>query len=310
MNSRNDEPIEIQPVAGLGLVRAGDDLVSKIIEALAAVGRCFSDGDVLVLTSKIVSKAEDRVVELNAVVPGHAARALARVSGRDARLCELIIANTRKVWGLIPSGPKGVEWATRLPEVFPIGADATAEMFAREPTMILAELPSGLCLADAGIDSSNVEGVDRVILLPLDPNESCRRFAAQILEQTGTEVAVVISDTELRVHRFGSIDHAIGSWGIQTVAGHFGTLDFVGRPKHGGMEATTDAIVAAASLVMGNCAEGIPAAVVRGARFVRKNAGMLPIQEPPSTYLKGVLFNLWCRVRLAYYRLIGTAACS
>lgn len=297
--------MEVHPVIGLGLIQTGGDLAAHIVERLAAAGRAPMDGDILVLSSKIVSKSEGRTVELADVTPGTAARALARVSGRDERLCELIIRNTRKVWGLIPSGSKGLEWSQRLPQVFPIGPAETTRLFALEPTMILAELPTGLCLADAGIDSSNVEGQGRVVFLPENPDESCRKLAASVLEGTGAKIAVIISDTEIRVTRFGSLDHAIGSWGIQTIAGHFGSTDFVGRPKHGGMEATTDAVVAAASLVMGNCAEGVPAAIVRGARYTRVDAGMLPIQEPPSSFLKGVLFNLWCRLRLIYYRTVG-----
>lgn len=301
MNERRN--IEIVPVTGLGMIQAGDDLAALITHALGSEG--FQDGDVLVLTSKIVSKAEGRIVELKDVVPSGEARALARVSGREARFCEVLLRNTRRVWGLIATGKKGVEWAAKLPEVFPVGHAEVARLFAVEPMMILAELPGGLCLTDAGIDSSNVEGVERVILLPEDANQSCRRIADAVRALSGKTIAVIVSDTEMRTHRFGSLDHAIGSWGIQTVAGHFGEVDLTGRPKNGGMEATADSIVAAASLTMGNCAEGVPAAVVRGARYRAIERGMLPIQEPPSSYAKGVLFNAWCRLKLAWYRWTG-----
>lgn len=292
--------IEIVPVTGLGMIQAGDDLAALVTGALPV-----EDGDVLVLTSKVVSKAEGRVVELRDVVPSNEARALARVSGREPRFCEVLLRNSRRVWGLIATGKKGVEWAAKLPEVFPVGQAEVARMFAVEPMMILAELPGGLCLTDAGIDSSNVEGLERVILLPEDANQSCRRIAEAVRARTGKKIAVIVSDTEMRTHRFGSLDHAIGSWGIQTVAGHFGACDLTGRPKNGGMEATADSIVAAASLTMGNCAEGVPAAVVRGATYRPMDRGMLPIQEPPSSYAKGVLFNVWCRLRLLYYRVVG-----
>ena len=297
--------VEILPVLGLGMIQSGDDLATLVVGALQASGQGFEDGDVLVLTSKIVSKAEGRIVELSGVVPSAEARALAKVSGREARFCEVLLRNTKRVWGLIATGKKGAEWAAKLPEVFPVGPDEVARMFASEPTMILAELPNGLCLTDAGIDSSNVEGTDRVILLPADANQSCRNLADALRRSTGRTVAVVVSDTELRTNRFGAVDHAIGSWGIQTVAGHFGEVDLSGRPKNGGMEATVDSIVAAASLTMGNCAEGVPAALVRGATYRAVERGMMPIQEPPSSYLKGVLFNIWCRLRLFYYRLVG-----
>lgn len=297
--------IEIVPVRGLGLIHAGDDLAQLILDRLSRDGTSFEDGDALVLTSKIVSKSEGRVVELSSVRPGPRARALARVSGLDARLCELIIKHTRRIWGVISSGPKGLQWARRLPDVFPVGPTVVAEMFASEPTMILAELPNGLCLANAGIDSSNVEGQDRVILLPEDPDASCSRIREAVRTHTGRSVAVIVSDTEMRVNRFGSLDHAIGSWGIQTVASYFGEPDLVGRPKHGGMEATTDMVVAAAALAMGNCAEGVPAVIVRGVTFRAVDQGMMPIQEPPSSYLHGVLFSLWCRLKVAFYRAIG-----
>ena len=297
--------IEILPVTGIALVQKGDDLVALVQEALARDGTALQDGDALVLTSKVVSKSEGRIVELASVQPSSEARALARVSGREARFCEVLIRHSRKVWALIATGKKAVEWAERLPEVFPVGQDKVRELFGREPNMILAELSNGLCLTDAGIDSSNVEGAERVILLPEDPNGSCRRLSETIRERFGKSVAVIISDTEMRPNRFGSVDQAIGSWGVETVASHFGQTDLVGRPKVGGMECTTDLIVAAASLVMGNCAEGVPSAVVRGVRYKPVQHGMLPIQESPSSYHKAVVYNVWCHLRLLYYRLVG-----
>ena len=297
--------IEILPVTGLGLIQKGDDLVQQAIDALQRDGLAFADGDALVLTSKIVSKSEGRIVELKDVVPGREALALAKISGREARFCEVLIRNTKKVWALIATGKKAVEWAERLPSVFPVGRDKVAELFGREPHMILAEVHNGFCLTDAGIDSSNVEGLERVILLPEDPNGSCKKLADTIRERTGKSVAVIISDTEMRTNRFGSVDQAIGSWGVETVASHFGQTDLVGRPKVGGMECTTDLIVASASLVMGNCDEGIPAAVVRGVRYQRVDHGLLPIQEPPSSYHKAVMYNIWCHLKFFWYRMIG-----
>jgi coenzyme F420-0:L-glutamate ligase/coenzyme F420-1:gamma-L-glutamate ligase len=297
--------IQIIPIRDMGLIARGDDLTGIVLERLAKQGDAIDEGDVVIVTSKVLSKAEGRMVPLATVTPSRAARSLARVSGRDPRICELIIANSRKVWGILPTGKAGLDWYRKLPEVFPVGQKVVEELFAKEPTMIMAEVANGLIVTDAGIDSSNVEGTENAILLPENPDESCRRLRAEVRERTGKTVAVITSDTDIRFQRFGSVDQAVGSWGIETVATHFGQKDLYGKPKIGGVDCLADMISNAAALVMGNNDQAIPVAVMRGLSYRVVERGLSPIQVSMDSVGMGVIYNLWCDFRLWFHNLAG-----
>lgn len=297
--------IQIVPVHEMGMIEKGHDLATIILACLEKQGVAVEENDVVVVTSKAFSKAEGRIIPLSTVEPTKRARSLARVSGRDARICELILRNSRKVWGILPTGKAGLEWLRKLPEVFPVGREMVEKLLAKEPTMIMAEVYGGLVVTDAGIDGSNVEGTENAILLPESADESCRRLRAQILERTGKTVAVITSDTDIRFQRFGSVDQAIGSWGIQTVSSMFGQKDLYGKPKIGGVDAVTDMISNAAALVMGNCAEAVPVALVKGAKYISVDKGLMPVQVSMDAVGVGVIYNVWCDLKLAFYNLIG-----
>ncbi len=297
--------IQIVPVKEMGMITAGQDLAATIMGCLEKQGVAIDENDVIVVTSKAFSKAENRIIPLGTVTPSKRARALARVSGRDARICELILRHSKKVWGILPTGKAGLEWSRKLPEVFPVGQEMVQKLFAKEPTMIMAEVYNGLVVTDAGIDGSNVEGTENAILLPESADESCRRLRATVKERTGKTVAVITSDTDIRFQRFGSVDQAVGSWGIQTVSPMFGQQDLYGKPKIGGTDATTDMISNAAALVMGNCNEAVPVALVKGAKYVSVDKGLMPVQVSMDAVGVGVIYNVWCDLKLAFYNLVG-----
>ena len=297
--------VQIVPVKDMGMIQKDQDLAGLILSCLEKQGFKVDENDVVVVTSKAFSKAEGRIIPLSTVEPSKRARALARVSGRDPRICELILRHSKKVWGILPTGKAGLEWFQKLPEVFPVGREMVEKLFAKEPTMIMAEVYNGLVVTDAGIDGSNVEGTENAILLPESADESCRRLRAAIKERTGKTVAVITSDTDIRFQRFGSVDQAIGSWGIQSVAAMFGQKDLYGKPKIGGADAVTDMISNAAALVMGNCAEAVPVALVKGVKYIPVDKGLMPVQVSMDAVGMGVIYNVWCDIKLAFYNLVG-----
>lgn len=200
-------PLEIIPVTGIGEVKPGDDLAQLITSKIG-----LKDQDVLVVTQKVVSKAEDRILpaaEKAAAIAAESVRVLRRSAG-------LIISETRH----------------------------------------------GFVCANAGVDSSNVEG-DRIVLLPLDPDLSARRIRARVKHLSDVDVAVVITDTFGRAWRLGQTDVAIGVAGLGPFAEYRGKTDTQGRPLFATRICIADELAGAAELVMGK-AEGICAAVVRG----------------------------------------------
>jgi coenzyme F420-0:L-glutamate ligase/coenzyme F420-1:gamma-L-glutamate ligase len=297
--------IEIIPVKEMGFIEKGQDLTALILQRLEQQGVAVDENDVVVITSKVVSKAEGRIIPLSTVIPSRAARALAKVSGRDPRICELIIRHSKKVWGILPTGKAALDWYAKLPEVFPVGRKMVEELFAKEPTMILAEIYNGLVVTDAGIDCSNVHGTENAILLPENADRSCQQIREEIRQKTGKTVAVIMSDTDIRFQRFGSVDQTVGSWGIETVASHFGQKDLYGKPKVGGVDAVADMIANAAALIMGNTDQAIPVVLMKGVQYRASEKGLSPIQVPLDSVGQGVIYNLWCDLKLWVYNLAG-----
>jgi coenzyme F420-0:L-glutamate ligase/coenzyme F420-1:gamma-L-glutamate ligase len=197
-----------------------------------AAGEGVVPGDVLAVAHKVVSKAEGRVVALAAVRPGPAARALAAQTGKEPALCELILAESRRV-------------------------------VRRRGGTLICETHQGLVCANAGIDSSNVPGEDEVLLLPADPDASARRLRAEIATAAGCRVAVVISDSFGRPWRVGQADVAIGCAGIDPIDDRRGTSDRDGRELRATEVAIVDQLAAAADLCRDKAA-GLPASIVRG----------------------------------------------
>jgi coenzyme F420-0:L-glutamate ligase/coenzyme F420-1:gamma-L-glutamate ligase len=204
--------LEIHPVPGLPEVRPGDDLA-----ALIAAAADLQDGDVVVVTSKVVSKAEGRLL------PAGADREAARLAAVEAE---------------------------------------TARVVARRGTTTIAQTGTGLVLAAAGVDASNVRS-DEIALLPEDPDRSARELRAALEQRTGRRLAVVVSDTLGRAWRVGQVDQAIGVAGLAPVRDARGTTDSHGAVLEVTEIAVADELASAAELVKGK-ADGVPVAVVRG----------------------------------------------
>lgn len=233
------------------MVRPGDDLCQKVIDALNAATMDLEDGDVVVLAQKIVSKAEDRQVALADVTPSPAALELAGKTGKDPRVVELILSE----------------------------AD---EVVRVRPNLIIVRHKLGLVLANAGIDQSNVgagEGA-QALLLPVDPDASAAKLRAALHEATGRTVAVLVIDSLGRAWRVGTTGTAIGVAGLPALLNLRGQPDLNGRKLESSELGLADEIAAAASLVMGQAAEATPIVVVRGLNYTEDGSTARTLLRP------------------------------
>jgi coenzyme F420-0:L-glutamate ligase / coenzyme F420-1:gamma-L-glutamate ligase len=217
--------LRVIPVQGLPEVGEGDD-----VAALIAVAVKLQDGDVVVVAHKVVSKAEGRVVRLDDVEPSPQARDLA--DGEDPRRLEVILRES-------------------------------ARLVRTRPPLVIAETRHGFVCASAGVDSSNAPEPNMLVLLPKDPDSSAARLRDRLRELTGTEVAVIVSDSFGRAWRQGTTDVAIGCAGLQPLLDLQGERDVTGYELHATVIAVADELAGAAELVRGKLVQ-IPVAVVRG----------------------------------------------
>jgi coenzyme F420-0:L-glutamate ligase / coenzyme F420-1:gamma-L-glutamate ligase len=224
--------IRIIPVGGIGEVRAGDDLAELIGAVLAQGGATLVDGDVLVVTQKIVSKAEDRLVDPATVEPSAFAHQIAAQGRKDAQFQEVVLRESRRI----------VKMANGV---------------------LITETHHGLICANSGVDESNVAGGRVVCLLPVDPDASAARLRAALRERLGVTVAVIISDTFGRPWRDGQVNVAIGCAGIAPLSDYAGVDDPYGYTMHATLIAVADELAGAAELVMGKI-DRVPVAIVRG----------------------------------------------
>jgi coenzyme F420-0:L-glutamate ligase / coenzyme F420-1:gamma-L-glutamate ligase len=239
--------IEVLGVEGFPEVRPGDDLNPMISDAVA---RDLRAGDVLLVTHKIVSKAEDRLVDLRTVEPSTLAKGYATRFGKDPRQIEVVLRESRRIVRM----DRGI---------------------------VISETHHGFVCANAGVDSSNVPGDDTVCLLPVDPDASAARLREALAEDHGVEVAVVISDSFGRAWRHGITDVAIGVAGMDPVADYRGQRDPHGYPMEASVLAVADELAAAAELVMGKT-DGIPLAIVRGYSYSPTPGNARELLMPPE----------------------------
>lgn len=228
--------ISLTTVDGIPEIKPGDDLAGIIAAALAAAGIRLEAEDVLVVTQKVVSKAEGRVVELASVTPRPEAEAWAAQWGKDARQVELVLQESVEVLRMAPGG------------------------------LIISRTRHGFVCANAGVDLSNVGGGDVATLLPADPDASARALRDRLGELAGISPAVIVSDSFGRPWRNGIINVAIGSAGLEPLLDLRGTPDAQGRVMHSTVVAVADELASAADLAGGKVAQR-PVVVVRGYEY-------------------------------------------
>jgi coenzyme F420-0:L-glutamate ligase/coenzyme F420-1:gamma-L-glutamate ligase len=232
------DSVSIRALAPFPDVRAGDDLAQLIVDGARAADIVPRDGDVLVVAQKIVSKAENRYVDLATVVPSTSALELATLIGKDARVVEVILGESRRV------------------------VRATRDV-------LIVEHRLGFVMANAGVDASNVgTSLDgHVLRLPEDPDATAARLADDLQRRFGTAIGVIVNDSFGRAWRIGSVGVALGVAGLPAIVDLRGTPDRYGRRLQATVVGYADEIAAAASLVMGQAGEGQPVVLVRGLRW-------------------------------------------
>ncbi len=233
--------VEIIPIPIDRDVKEDDDIPSLILESIKSNSLILLDRDVLVIAHKIVSKAEGRIVDLDGIEPSEEAKSIAMKHGKDARIVELMLREGRIV--------------------------------VAEHGIIITRTRHGFVAANAGIDASNVQGNDRVVLLPLDADVSARRIRDRIHALTGKSVAVIITDTFGRPFREGQVNVAIGIAGIDPIIDYRGKKDMYGKELRVTEIAVVDEVASAAELVMGK-SRGIPVAIVRGLDYNSADYGI------------------------------------
>lgn len=237
---------EVIGLQGIPEVHPGDDLPRLVVDAARRQDTPLATGDLLVVGQKVVSKAEGRLVRLADVVVSPAAGALAAALGRDPRLVEVILRESRRVVRM----DRGV---------------------------LITETQHGWICANAGVDQSNVEA-DTVALLPADPDRSARALRDGVHALAGAEVAVIVADTFGRPWREGLVNVAVGVAGFAPLRSYLGQRDPAGRPLQATVLALADELAAAAEPVMGKL-DRVPAAIIRGLALAASDEGSAPLRR-------------------------------
>lgn len=231
------------------MVQPGDDLPALLLAALQRHEIALEAGDILVLAQKIISKAEGRLVALDSVHVTPQAQELAAQVQKDPRLVQLIL-------------------------------DESNEVVRSRPGLIVVEHRLGFVSANAGIDHSNVEAPDTVLLLPQDPDASAERVRQALAAATGVQPGVEIIDSHGRAWREGTVGVAIGLAGLPGVVDLRGEPDLFGNELRATILGAADELAAAASLVMGQAGEGCPAVHVRGFPYELRQAALSELLRP------------------------------
>lgn len=230
--------LAIIPVKGIPDIESGDNLGEIIVARLKGQGDQFQDGDVAVVSQKVVSKAEGRVVNLSKVTPSPFASFVAKEAGKDPRQVEIILRETRKI-------------------------------IRMKAGHLITETRHGFICANAGVDASNVgRGKNIVTLLPLDPDASAYRIGKTISKLTGKAVPVIVTDTFGRAWRMGQVNFAIGISGMKPIHDYRGSRDMYRHTLRVTEIAVADELASAGELVM-NKSDKVPVALVRGYKFRR-----------------------------------------
>lgn len=244
--------LTLTALRGIRLVEPGDDLAAITVAAFASNGLRPQGGDVLVVAQKVVSKAEGRYVEVANVEPSASAIALAAEIGKDPRFVEIVLGESKRV-------------------------------VRHRPGLLIVEHRLGFVMANAGIDHSNVPvvgGVERVLLLPRDPDGSARALRDRLVGAFGVPIGVVISDSFGRPWRKGTVGIALGAAGLPTVIDMRGQPDLFGRELLVTETGFADEIAAAAGLLMGQADEALPMVLVRGLAWSAPDAPAVALIRP------------------------------
>ncbi len=249
------QSISLIPVRGIPEIKPNDNLVEAIQNALSQNSLTLEEADILVCAQKIISKAENRIVDLNKVQPSPYAHTLSKEVSKDPRLIEVILSETTKI----------IKMDQRKPE----------------KGRLIVETRGGVISANAGVDASNVSGGDMVTLLPIDSDESADKLAQGFKDRLGIDVAIIITDTVGRPWRDGLVDIAIGCSGIKALKDYRGESDSKGFELNATVMAVADEIASAAGLLMEK-ADSVPVVIVRGYEYETGGNGAKELIRNPE----------------------------
>jgi coenzyme F420-0:L-glutamate ligase/coenzyme F420-1:gamma-L-glutamate ligase len=235
--SKKLSTVELIPITGIGEIQKGENISDSLLDACRKLGFTFRSKDILVVTHKIVSKAEGRVLDLDDVLPSRFAIKAGKHIQKDPRQVEVILSEARRLVKMVRG-------------------------------LIIAETSHGFVCANAGVDQSNVDK-GKIVLLPRQPDKSAQKLREGIKRHTRKEIAVIISDTFGRPWREGQVDVAIGLAGIDPFSDYRGRKDQYGYELHATVICIADEIASAAELCMKKL-DRVPAVVVRGIDYVKK----------------------------------------
>lgn len=246
--------LTLTPLPNIPLIQPGDDLAGLILSSLKQADITLQDGDILVLAQKIVSKVENRLVDLATITPTPAALELAEKTGKDPRLVELVLRESN-------------------------------EVLRTRPGSVVVEHKLGFVCANAGIDHSNVAGdgnqaEEWVLLLPENPDQSAAEIRAALESVSGKRIGVLIIDSHGRAWRLGTVGVAIGLSGLPGLVDERGWTDLFGYTLQITVVGVADELAAAASLVMGQAAEGTPVVHVRGFPYPLRDGSLKEMLRP------------------------------
>lgn len=244
----------LTPLLKIPLICHGDDLVDTLLKGLTATDISLNDNDILIIAQKIVSKSEGRTESLSGIAPSRAAVELASKTGKDARLVEFILQES-------------------------------SEILRAHSDTIIAEHKVGFVCSNAGIDQSNVadenvDGDDLILLLPRDPDRSAHNIRKEIELLTGRQIGVMIIDSHGRPWRKGTVGTCIGISGVPALVDLRGQRDLFGGVLHGTQVGVGDELAGAASLVMGQAAEGYPVIHARGFPYPLRESTLKELLRP------------------------------
>ena len=246
--------LTLTSLGNVPMIRRDDNLADILMGGLKETGIELQDNDVLVIAQKIVSKAEGRMVNLNTVVPSARALLLSQETGKDARIVELLLGESR-------------------------------EILRVRPNTIIVEHRLGFICANAGIDQSNVrepDGEEYALLLPIDPDSSAKKIRKEIESRTGRRIGVMIIDSHGRAWRNGTVGVCIGLSGLSGVIDERGWKDLFGYTLKITVVGVADELAAAASLMMGQAAEGTPVVHARGFPYPLGEGSLNELIRPKS----------------------------
>lgn len=240
----------LKGVLGLPNLQPGDDLAGLVVNSLHEAGMTLQPDDALVITSKVVSKVEDRRLNLRTITPSARAEKIAAQVNKDPHIVEIILRESVEISRLAPN-------------------------------ILIVTHKLGFTSANAGIDQSNLGlGPDWILLLPEDPDRSARELRSRFEALTGVAPGIVITDTHGRPFRLGNLNVAIGVAGLPALWDQRGHTDLFGRTLRATISAPADEIAAAAGLITGQADEGIPVVLVRGLQLPDVEGSAAELNRP------------------------------